>query len=262
MTSSINYAERIQRSMLPSTDILSKNLPGSFVYYHPRDIVSGDFFFIKKIEHKIILVCGDCTGHGVPGAFMSFIGGITLRNIYRGQFADNCISPEKVLERLDMEVETILKQNSRSQNNAEDEFYRTRDGMDIIICEIDPVELTMKVASAMRPFLIRRNNEFMLETGDRSSIGGGLLGNTKSFTLKTYQLQKGDHIYLFTDGITDQFGGPAGRKLKMTGLKDLIEIVEYENPETQKTKVISDFLVNWMDDKAQIDDILLIGVKI
>lgn len=262
LTSSINYAERIQRSMLPSTDVLSKSLPGSFVYYKPRDIVSGDFFFIKKIEYKLVVVCGDCTGHGVPGAFMSFIGGITLRHIYRSQYADSLIAPYIVLERLDMEVETILKQNSKAENNEEDEFYRTRDGMDIIICDIDLEGKTMRVSSAMRPFLIHRKGEFIIENGDRNSIGGGLEGHTKNFTLKTIQLEKGDQIYLFTDGITDQFGGERGRKLKLSGLKDLLEIVGYEKEEADKLKVINDFMNNWVEEKTQIDDILLVGISI
>lgn len=259
LTSSINYAERIQRSMLPNVELLTRMLPGSFVYYQPRDIVSGDFFFLKKAGHKLIVVTADCTGHGVPGAFMSFIGGITLRNIYRGQFADDIVSPLKAMQLLDVEIETILKQ--KSVLDAEDDFYRTRDGMDLTICEIDTKEKSVQICSAMRPFLIERNGEYELHSGDRYSIGGGLEEVKKNFTLRNFDLQSGDSIYLFSDGITDQFGGPAHRKLKISGLTEMLKQCGNLSGEP-KAGFIRDAVAKWKGDTLQIDDILLLGIRL
>ncbi|MCK7528799.1 MAG: SpoIIE family protein phosphatase [Ignavibacteriales bacterium] len=208
ITDSINYAQRIQQSILPSVTTINKYFSGAFVYYQPRDIVSGDFYWYDRInENKFMIVCADSTGHGVPGAFMSMIGTTLIKDIC---LRSDVKSPSEVLEKLDKELQATLNQNIDAE--------RANDGMDIIVCEIDINTHYMRFASAMRPLIIYKSKKLQYVNGNRSSIGGDPK-TLKQFENIGFQLEKGDIIYMFSDGFTDQFGGPRGKKFKIDRTK-------------------------------------------
>ncbi len=210
ITDSINYAKRIQTSMLPPVKRLQQFFSGCFVFYHPRDIVSGDFYWFDQInENKFVVVCADSTGHGVPGAFMSMIGSTLIKDICT---RENGNSPSAVLRVLDCELRNTLNQNIEDGSSA-------NDGMDIIVCEIDLKTHYMRFASAMRPMIIYRNGEEVFIKGSRNSVGGHYDKEDNIFEDEGIQLSKGDIIYMFSDGYSDQFGGPMGKKFKMVRLK-------------------------------------------
>ncbi len=251
ITDSINYAQRIQASILPSIKKLHKNFSGSFVFYQPRDIVSGDFYWFDNVsENKFVIVCADSTGHGVPGAFMSMIGTTLIKDIaIRGDVQ----SPSAILQRLDMELRTTLNQNVEEE--------RSNDGMDIIVCEIDTRTNYMRFASAMRPMIVYRNGEQMYIKGSRSSVGGHYEKEDKDFKDAGLQLSKGDILYMFSDGYPDQFGGPMGKKFKMVRLKNLLADINQKPMEEQFSFVKSTFNL-WKEDNEQVDDVLFMGIKL
>jgi ligand-binding sensor domain-containing protein/serine phosphatase RsbU (regulator of sigma subunit) len=261
LTSSINYAERIQSSILPITTDLTDQFPNSFIFFKPRDIVSGDFYFIRKYDERLIVACVDCTGHGVPGAFMSMIGSVTLRNIYKlMERTGEWMTPESVLELLDIEIQKILHQKSIDELNPEEAFFRSRDGMDMSICEINLKTNEVLISSAKRHFFTLMDGELELHSGDVRPIGGGDLEEI-DFTLKTFQMKKGDALYLFSDGYHDQFGGPRGRKLKISGTKKIIEEMQ-ELPTDKHSEIIDKEFSDWQGELDQIDDVLFIGIKL
>jgi serine phosphatase RsbU (regulator of sigma subunit) len=259
LTSSINYAKRIQTAILPLEDALNKHFPNSFIFFQPRDVVSGDFYFIRQFERKLIVACCDCTGHGVPGAFMSMIGSTTLRNIYKlMENSGNWRSPEKVLELLDLEIQKILHQGDFTADLEED-YFKSRDGMDLTLCEIDLDSHLVSMSAAKRHSFIKRNGELNIFTGDKRGIGGGEVDEI-DFTLSKFQMQKGDVLYLFTDGYPDQFGGPDGRKLKISGTQNLITQLEDLDSSKEYAKHISTKFNAWKGDLDQIDDVLFMGI--
>jgi len=256
LTDSINYAERIQNSILPNIDIMREVLPNSYLFFKPRDVVSGDFYFIEKINNKLIVACADCTGHGVPGAFVSMIGSVTLRNIYslaRYQWK----TPDQVLEELDEEIQHIL--HREEHRNVTSISLSKTDGMDISLCEIDLDTKEVLIASAKRTSLVKRNGKFERLKGDNRSIGGLDLMKTR-FSLTKLSLEKGDALYLFTDGFTDQFGGISDKKLMISGLLEMLEALEGMKPELHPKAIRSNFAL-WKSDTPQIDDVLLIALQ-
>lgn len=255
LTDSINYAERIQNSILPDVDIMREALPNSYLFFQPRDVVSGDFYFIEKINNKLIIACADCTGHGVPGAFVSMIGSVTLRNIYSlAKFQWK--TPDQVLEELDREIKNILHR-TEYRDKTEVNLSLT-DGMDITLCEIDLDTNDMLIASAKRTFIVKKNGKFERLKGDNRSIGGLDLIKTK-FTLKKLKLEKGDALYLFTDGFTDQFGGINDKKLMISGVLEMLEALEDIKPELHLRAIRSNFAL-WKSTTPQVDDVLFIGL--
>ena len=253
LTDSINYAERIQQSILPSAEMLRANLPNSFLYFQPRDVVSGDFYFIERIDNKLIVACADCTGHGVPGAFVSLIGSVTLRNIYamsKWQWK----TPDQVLEQLDMEVQNILH---RKDGQIESRLSGT-DGMDISLCEINLDTREVLIASAKRTSLLCGNGELKKLKGDIRSIGGLDPLKTK-FSLKRLQLEKGDSLYLFTDGFTDQFGGENDKKLMLSGVVHMVSTL-HQHDRTRHQDAVRAYFEQWKENTPQVDDVLFIGL--
>ena len=251
ITDSINYAQRIQASILPSLRKLQSIFTGSFVYYAPRNIVSGDFYWFEVIPNstKFLMVCADSTGHGVPGAFMSIIGTTLLKDIFN---RPDVHKPSDILTLLDNELKTTLNQNIDGE--------RPNDGMDIIVCEIDTQTYLTRFASAMRPFIVYQNGEQLYFKGSRSSIGGQVK-EEKIFEDVELQLTKGDLIYMFSDGYPDQFGGPLGKKFKMVRLKNLLKDIHEKPMEEQYNYVKSNFDL-WKGELEQVDDILFMGIKI
>ncbi len=249
ITDSINYAKRIQTSILPDINKLKDTFKDAFIFYLPRDIVSGDFYWFDKFsDDKFILVCADSTGHGVPGAFMSMIGSTLLQDIVSRQRISR---PSQILKLLDNQIFSTLNQNL--------ELGVSNDGMDMIVCEINTKTRHVRFASAMRPVIIVLRGEPFYIKGNRSSIGGESTIE-KFFDDQEYYLNEGDTIYLFSDGLPDQFGGPDGKKMKIARLKKLLEEVTKLPMSEQKDK-ISGFYDEWKGNYEQVDDILLIGAR-
>ncbi|MDF1572078.1 MAG: SpoIIE family protein phosphatase [Bacteroidales bacterium] len=253
ITDSINYAQRIQASILPSTQRLQEIFSGSFVFYQPRDIVSGDFYWYDRIDDdRFVIVCADSTGHGVPGAFMSMIGTTLIKDIC---LRSGITTPSEVLQTLDKEVREALNQNTETDGS--------NDGMDIIVAEINLKTNRFMVSSAMRPVILYRGGEQIYVKGSRSSVGGQLDETSveKEFTNEVFDLNKGDIVYMFSDGYPDQFGGPLGRKFKMVRLKNLLRDIHDKPMEEQHNYVKSNFFL-WKEDLEQVDDVLFMGIKI
>jgi serine phosphatase RsbU (regulator of sigma subunit) len=250
ITDSINYAKRIQTSILPDFNKVKETFSDAFLFFRPRDIVSGDFYWFDKIDdNRFMLVCADSTGHGVPGAFMSMIGSTLLQDIVTRQ---HIYKPSEILTRLDKQIFSTLNQNV--------ELGVSNDGMDVIVCEIDVKTRHIRFASAMRPVILVMGKEPYYIKGNRSSVGGESVIE-KYFDDQEYYLNEGDTIYLFSDGLPDQFGGTDGKKMKIARLKKLIEDVSNLKMSGQK-EVITKFYDEWKGSFDQVDDVLLIGVRL
>ncbi|GAF01665.1 SpoIIE family protein phosphatase [Saccharicrinis fermentans] len=249
ITASINYAKRIQSSILPPVNELKNSFAQSFIFFAPRDIVSGDFYWFSKNKNKFLLCCADCTGHGVPGAFMSMIGTTLLNDINK---TEKVQSPADILEKLDSNIKVLL-QKENSEN--------AKDGMDISVIEIDVNTHKVRIASAKRPVFVYINNELSIYNGTRRSIGDDALTQKSKFLNYEYNCSKGDSIYLFSDGYTDQFGGPKGKKIMKVGVKNLLEEIR-KKPMDSQGKIIKEYFNNWKGDLEQIDDVLFMGIKL
>ncbi|MBN2214462.1 MAG: SpoIIE family protein phosphatase [Bacteroidales bacterium] len=251
ITDSINYAQRIQASILPPLKRLQQNFAGAFVFYQPRDIVSGDFYWYDRVaDSKFIIVCADSTGHGVPGAFMSMIGTTLIKDICS---REDTRSPSDILRSLDLELRNTLNQNVEAD--------KATDGMDIIVCEINLKTNYVRYASAMRPMIVYKDSEEYYIKGSRRSVGGHYDKSEKEFQDEGIQLSHGDLIYMFSDGYPDQFGGPMGKKFKMVRLKNLLEDINKKPMDEQYNHVKNTFNI-WKEDYPQVDDVLFMGIKI
>ncbi len=251
ITDSINYAQRIQASILPPISKLQDSFRGSFVFYQPRDIVSGDFYWYDRVnDDTFLIVCADSTGHGVPGAFMSMIGSTLIKDIaQRGDIR----SPSDILMMLDKEISSALSQDTEGE--------KPNDGMDIIVAEIGLKTNKVTIASAMRPMIIYKDGEQIYVRGSRSSIGGPYEQTHKSFQNNEFRLSEGDLLYMFSDGYPDQFGGPLGKKFKMVRLKNLLRDIHTKPMDEQYHYVRSNFNL-WKEDLEQVDDVLFMGLKL
>jgi ligand-binding sensor domain-containing protein/serine phosphatase RsbU (regulator of sigma subunit) len=250
ITDSINYAKRIQSSILPDINKLKEFFKDAFILFQPRDIVSGDYYWFDRIDNdRFILVCADSTGHGVPGAFMSMIGSTLLQDIVTRKMITK---PSEILSLLDRQIFSTLNQN--------DELGVSNDGMDMVVCEFDLKTRHLRFASAMRPVIIIMDGESYYIKGNRSSIGGES-ANEKFFDDQEYYLKENDTIYLFSDGLSDQFGGPEGKKMKIARLKRTIEQISDMPMDKQKEEVLK-FYRDWKGSFDQVDDILLMGVRL
>lgn len=250
ITDSINYAKRIQSSILPDISKLKDSFKDAFILFHPRDIVSGDFYWFDKLEEdKFILVCADSTGHGVPGAFMSMIGSTLLQDIVTRK---RISKPSEILSLLDKQIFSTLNQNV--------ELGVSNDGMDMVVCEFSISTRHIRFASAMRPVILVLDGEPFYIKGNRSSVGGESVVE-KYFDDQEYYLKEGDTIYLFSDGLPDQFGGVDGKKLKIARLKRFIEQIS-KLPMDEQKEAMTKFYFDWKGEYDQVDDVLLMGVRV
>lgn len=250
ITDSINYARRIQASILPDVNKLKEAFTEAFVIFYPRDIVSGDFYWFDRIDNsRFVLACADSTGHGVPGAFMSMIGSTLLQDIISRK---GILRPSQILTMLDKHIISTLNQNV--------DIGVSNDGMDMVICEINIPERHIRFASAMRPIIIILGGELYYIKGNKYSVGGETVME-KYFDDQEYYLGRGDSIYLFSDGFSDQFGGKDGKKMKIARFKSLIEDVHHLPMKEQK-EIIEKFFLDWKGDYAQVDDVLIIGIRV
>jgi len=246
---SITYARQIQLALLPTRQQLEENLPEHFVFYRPKDIVSGDFYWSKNIGQTIYLTVADCTGHGVPGAFMSLLG-ITLLNEIVGQ--NTISSPAQILNELRIRVKNALKQNEKE--------VVTRDGMDIAMVAINLQTKTIQFAGAYNPLILIRKGEIVEIKGDRMPIGIHIK-EQDSFTNHTFELISDDIFYLYSDGFADQSGGDSGKKFMSKNLKQLLATAA-THPIAEQLSILDNTLTSWMANTSQVDDITILGFKV
>lgn len=244
ITSSITYAKRIQTALLPFEDRISHFLPKHFILFLPRDIVSGDFYWIEKHQGKTFVVAADCTGHGVPGAFMSFLGTSLLNDIVLQRHTTD---PAKILALLDQAVQKSLKQEA--SNN--------RDGMDVALCVLDPQAQTLSFSGAKNPLYYVADGELQTLKGSKFPVGGTQYGE-KQFETTTRHTQPNEVYYLFSDGFQDQFGGPSDRKFGRKQLREMLYAHHKASFAEQRAEALRTFQA-WKGEKEQIDDVLLIG---
>jgi PAS domain S-box-containing protein len=251
ITESINYAQRIQTSILPNNRVIRQYLPKSFIYYKPRDVVSGDFpWFFTKDDYIYIAVV-DCTGHGVPGALLSFIGYFILNNVVDH---DTTYSASKILDLLHFGVRKTLKQD-RPDADA-------RDGMDIALCKIHLKKKELHYSGAHRPLFLLRNNELLEFKGDRKAIGGipHPKKDEKDFTNHFIEIKPDDKIFFFSDGMPDQVGGDEKKKYGPNRIREII-MANQNITMPQFNEVFSKDFEEYRGNNKQIDDVLLIGIQ-
>jgi len=249
ITDSIHYAQRIQNALFPPHKIINNLLPDYFILYKPRDIVSGDYYWIGEKENKIVVAVADCTGHGVPGAFMSMLGIAFLNEIVNKTIK---LRADEILNQLRRQVIRSLHQTGK-----EDE---TRDGMEIALCIIDLNKMKVQYAGAFSPLYLIRNHEFIEFKADKMPIGI-YYDEEQSFTCHEVQLIHNDSIYLFSDGYKDQIGGPRKKSFKSKYFRDLLLNIHEKNMEDQKN-ILEMTIENWRGEIEQIDDILVMGIKV
>ncbi len=250
VTDSIHYAKRIQEAILPPNNLVKQILPESFVLYKPKDIVSGDFYWIDKKKEWSYFAAVDCTGHGVPGAFMSIVGYNLLKDILKNT---DSIEPSIIMDKMNDGVAHTLHTNTTSGK-------QTKDGMDMTLCALNYDTLELQFAGAFNPLYIIRGNELIQHKADKFPVGM-FIGEKQKFTNHRIQLQKGDTIYIFSDGYADQFGGPRGKKFMAGNFRQLLSDVSKMPIEKQKT-LLNQTIEEWRGNLEQVDDILIIGVKI
>lgn len=249
ITDSIQYAKKIQTALLASDELFENNFEDYFILYKPKDIVAGDFYWAQIIGSKILVMTADCTGHGVPGAFMSLLGVSFLNEI---TIEKGIVQPNIVFDAL---RNNIIKALNASNKNAD-----TKDGMDAVLCSFDKTTFQMEFAGANNPVWLIRGNELMEFKPDKMPIGKNY-GDEKPFTLFKTELQKGDIVYTLTDGFGDQFGGEKGKKFKDKQLKETLMKIKDLNLCDQKSH-LENMIEEWRGSLEQVDDILLIAVKI
>jgi serine phosphatase RsbU (regulator of sigma subunit) len=243
---SIIYAKRLQEAILPTEHLVKRHLPRSFIFYKPKDIVAGDFYWFEYKKGLIFIAAADCTGHGVPGALVSVVCSNALN---RAVLEFGIIDPGKIL---DKSRELILETFSKSDKDV-------KDGMDISLVCINPETFHVKWAGANNPLWYIQNNTILDVSADKQPVGKGI--NERSFTTHDLQLQKDDMVFLFTDGFADQFGGNKGKKFKYRPLKDILFANAGLPLETQQKSLKSAF-DNWKGSLEQVDDVCIIGLKL
>lgn len=252
ITDSINYAFRLQNALLPDQRLIKSIFPDSFLFYIPRDIVSGDFPWLYEKDGNIYIAAIDCTGHGVPGAMLSLIGYFLINQIVSEPRNYNA---GQILDQLHRGVQKTLKQDL-------DDVNATRDGMDIALCKINKDKTQLQFAGAHRPLYHMRNSKLNEYKGTRSSIGGiPRPGKPKpEFENYVIDIEKGDAVYIFSDGLSDQFGGPEGKKYFPKRIKE--NIIKYnDKPMNQILTCFRNDYINWLGDNKQIDDVIMIGIR-
>lgn len=248
LTDSINYARRLQQAILPTQETVLSMFPKSFVLYKPRDIVSGDFYWFKQAGSKLFFSAIDCTGHGVPGAFMSLVGHNVLNHVTKV-----FTRPSQILNNLNRLALEALRPESGGESDVSD-------GMDIAFVSIDRETLELEYAGALNPLYIIRKGELIKFDPDRFSIGSFEHGE-KNYTNHSFQLEEGDCLYVFSDGYIDQFGGPNGKKFMKKRFRELLLDISHLPMDQQLTRM-NEALLTWMRGHGQVDDILVIGIEI
>jgi serine phosphatase RsbU (regulator of sigma subunit) len=246
---SIRYAQRIQNAVLPPTDIIHSMLPDHFILYKPRDIVSGDYYWMTQIGRKTIVVVADCTGHGVPGAFMSMLG-ITLLN--QNVKNHELQHANEILDELRDNIILSLRQDSTQA--------ATKDGMDMSLLIFDFDKNELEFAGANNPMYVIRNNELIELEADKMPVGI-YSGDGRNFNRKEFKIEKSDRFYAFSDGYIDQFGGTQNKKFLRKNFTELLLKI-HQKPMTEQKDILEKTVESWRGNLEQVDDILVLGVQI
>ena len=257
ITDSIIYAKRIQQAKLPKKEDIFAALPNCFILFKPKAIVSGDFYFFHKTpppfgkfgQGCIFIAAADCTGHGVPGAFLSMIGSEKLQDA-----VSLSTDTSEILKRLNIGIKISLRQS--------ESYDSTHDGMDIALCSVNTTNFTVKYAGANRPLWIIRNGQIEIEEikATKKAIGG-YTKDEQHFDTHKIQLKKGDSFYIFSDGYADTFGGIAGKKLMTKKFKEILLSIQHK-PMLEQETYLDNFIEDWKAGEEQVDDILVIGVRL
>ncbi len=250
VTDSIRYAKRLQEAILPPMGIVHNLLPESFILYKPKDIVSGDFYWLNDKSGKVVIAAVDCTGHGVPGAFMSIVGNNMLNQIMREKPLTDAAS---ILDELNIQAAKNINQNP--------EEGAVRDGMDLSLCVIDPKNKTIDYAGANNPIYIFRNKQFTEIKADKMPIGYLDDLKQRKFTNHRIEVEPGDTVYIFSDGYADQFGGPKGKKFMVNQFRNLLGSIHHL-PLNEQQEMLDRTIENWRGGLEQVDDILVIGFRL
>ncbi len=253
LTDSIYYAKRIQESILPDEKTIKSALPDSFIYYRPKDLVSGDFYWFFNKDDKLYVAAVDCTGHGVPGAFMSIIAYDMLKSIVT---TTELTCPAMILDQLSKEVITTFK---KDEEGFDTRRQSVNDGMDIALCVIDKKNRKLTYAGAYNPLYLVRNNEIFVYKGDRFAIG--YMSNTElHYSKHELTIEPNDIFYIFSDGYVDQFGGVEGKKFKYRRFRHLLLNI-HKLPADDQKAILHQKLEEWMGNYEQVDDIIIMGMK-
>ncbi len=247
---SIRYAKHIQDAILPSDEFLKDCFSDAFILFKPKDIVSGDFYWVKRKGNKVLFAAVDCTGHGVPGAFVSIVGNNGLN---RAVNEFNLIHPGEILDKLTVLVEEAFKQQGAEGSDD------VKDGMDIALGVLDLDNNILEYAGANNPLYILRGTELMETKADKQPIGS--FENRKPFTTHRFEMQAKDRIILFSDGYADQFGGPKGKKFKYKAFKNLL-LDHKDTPFSEFKNLLDNRFEEWRGDLEQIDDVCVVGVEV
>jgi serine phosphatase RsbU (regulator of sigma subunit) len=245
---SISYAKRIQESILPADDMITKTFGNSFVFYKPKDIVCGDFYWFAQKGDEAVIAAIDCTGHGVPGALMTVIGNSLLNQIVN--FSD-VTDPAKILTQLDRKLHETLKQHGGVVTN---------DGMDVAVCRYKVKKRELTFAGAKRPLYVFKQGELIEIKGDKSPIGSFGHDYNKLFSEHKITVNDNDTVYLFSDGLQDQFGGEDGKKFMIKRFRDLLNEIQNFSMKDQAKRIEKEISA-WQKDYEQTDDMLLIGIR-
>lgn len=245
---SIHYAKRIQDSLLPAKSYAEEHAKDHFVLFKPKDVVSGDFYWINKKENKLFFSAIDCTGHGVPGAFVSIVAHAGLQ---RALVLFSLRTPAEILDKLN---ENVTEMFSRDNTSTE-----IKDGMDITLCALDRDAMKLEFAGANNPMYLMRHGILTEIKGDKQPIGQYF--SRKNFTNQTIDVKKGDVIYLFTDGYADQFGGPKGKKFKYKQFEEILTS-NYKLPMSEQAKILDSKFSDWKGSLEQVDDVTVMGVRV
>jgi serine phosphatase RsbU (regulator of sigma subunit) len=249
ITDSIKYAERIQGAILPPDQKWNHILPNSFIYYQPKDILSGDFYWIAEVDSHIFIAAADCTGHGVPGALISIVN-FNLLN--KAVLEKGLINPNEILDTVNVWLTETL--------NQKDSESRIKDGMDISLISIEKNSKECVFTGANNPLYLFANDELIEFKGDKFPVGGYIHDEINHFTNHKIQLNPGDTLYLFSDGFPDQFGGEKGKKFKYKSFKESLTLAN-KLPISQQKAYLNDTYLTWKGEHEQTDDILIIGIQ-
>jgi serine phosphatase RsbU (regulator of sigma subunit) len=247
---SIRYAYRIQNAIAPPDYVVERLIPEHFILYKPKDVVSGDFYFVSDFHDRVLFAAVDCTGHGVPGALMSVIG---FNGLVQAVADKDIQTPGQVLSSLDEYVNDVLRQTHDESG--------VKDSMDLAVCTIDFKTNEVMYAGAYNPLYYIHKGELIEIKADKLPIGVNIDGVVDIYTDHKLVLDKGDAVYIFSDGYADQFGGPRDKKFKYTQLKEVI-LSNHKKSMQEQGIILDKTLVDWQGEEDQIDDILVMGVRI
>jgi serine phosphatase RsbU (regulator of sigma subunit) len=250
ITDSIVYAKRIQNAILPTFERINSLVPNNFILYKPKDIVSGDFYWVAELDGKAVIAAVDCTGHGVPGAFMSIIGSNMLNAAIKTHKASNA---SEILDFLNFGVAHALRQEGVGKSGV-------KDGMDIALVVIDYKNMELDYAGAYNPLYIARQDDVEVIKADKFAIGSYYESPERKYTGHKIEMKENETYYIFSDGYADQFGGEKGRKYMYKRFREYLLSIS-SNPLEEQRLLLDKEHINWMGKETQVDDIVIIGIK-